>query len=130
MNSVVLSGHLTRDITVTMSQSGISIARFSIGVNRESKDNQSDFPSCIAFSKTADYLSAYGTKGRLVELKGRIQTGSYTDRDGRKVYTTDVIVDRAQFLDRKEEKKTETEPEASEPEYVPEADINNDDLPF
>ena len=130
MNSVVLSGHLTRDIVVSKSASGMSIVRFSIGVNRESKEDASDFPNCIAFDKTADYLGSYGTKGRLIELKGRLQTGSYVNREGQKVYTTDVIVDRCRFLDRRDAKPADAGTNDQEPDEVPTDIISDDDLPF
>ena len=105
MNSVALIGRLTRDPEVRYSTSGsqMAIAKFTIAVDRErtAKDGEqsADFIGITCFGKTAELVEKYMGKGRLVGVTGRIQTGSY-EKDGRKVYTTDVIADRGQFLDR------------------------------
>lgn len=105
MNSVALIGRLTRDPEVRYSTGGnqMAIAKFTIAVDRErnSKEGEqsADFIGITCFGKTAELVEKYIGKGRLVGITGRIQTGSY-EKDGRKVYTTDVIADRVQFLDR------------------------------
>ncbi|MDO5331512.1 MAG: single-stranded DNA-binding protein [Bacillota bacterium] len=105
MNSVALIGRLTRDPEVRYSTGGsqMAIAKFTIAVDRErtTKDGEqsADFIGITCFGKTAELVEKYMGKGRLVGITGRIQTGSY-EKDGRKVYTTDVIADRVQFLDR------------------------------
>ena len=97
MNKVILVGRLTRDPDVRYSQGeqSMAIARFSLAVDRRFKrdgDNQSaDFISCVAFGKTAEFIEKYVHKGTKLVLEGRIQTGSYTNKDGVKVYTTDVV---------------------------------------
>lgn len=105
MNSVALIGRLTRDPEVRYSTGSnqMAVARFTIAVDRERNakdgDQSADFISIVCFGKTAELVEKYVAKGRLVGVTGRIQTGSY-EKDGRKVYTTDVIADRVQFLDR------------------------------
>lgn len=105
MNSVVLIGRLTKDPEVRVSQDGGAIARYSLAVDRRKKDSGADFISCVAFGKGAEFAEKYLKKGTKIGVTGRIQTGSYTNKDGQKVYTTDVIVDTHEFV---ESKKTET----------------------
>ena len=106
MNKVVLIGRLARDPEVRYSQNDTSmaIARFSLAVDRRrSANNQdglsADFISCVAFGRTAEFIEKYFTKGRRIGVYGHIQTGSYTNKEGAKVYTTDVVVDEAEFVE-------------------------------
>lgn len=104
MNNVSLVGRLTRDPEVRYTDGGLSIARFSLAVDRRfKKDGQAeaDFPNCIAFGKTAEFIEKYFTKGQRMGATGRIQTGSYTKEDGTKVYTTDVVVENVEFVESK-----------------------------
>jgi single-strand DNA-binding protein len=159
INSVVLVGRLTRDVEVRKTTSGVSYARFTVacdrrysgGQNSQQNSNQptADFIGCIAWRQSADFLGSYGRKGSLVGVNGSIQTGSYTDRDGRKVYTTDVVADRVQLLESRNRSQESTDgmypgPEPQEPAYSsagsasasedfntgPSFDIASDDLPF
>lgn len=101
MNQVSLVGRLTRDPEVRKTQTGLSICNFSLAVSRaKAKDGQqtADFPNCIAFGKVADALGNFCRKGEMIGVQGRIQTGSYTNKQGVKVYTTDVAVDNIDFL--------------------------------
>ncbi|MCQ2561237.1 MAG: single-stranded DNA-binding protein [Clostridia bacterium] len=104
MNSVSLIGRLTRDPDVRYgSETQMAVARFTIAIDRQGGRNgekQTDFPSIVCFGKTAELVEKYMSKGRLVGIQGRIQTGSYTNKDGQKIYTTDVVADRVEFLDR------------------------------
>lgn len=105
MNKVILMGRLTRDPDVRYSQndSQLAIARFTIAVDRRFKrdnDQNADFISCVAFGKTAEFFQNYMKQGTKVCVEGRIQTGSY-EKDGRKVYTTDVVVENAEFAESK-----------------------------
>ena len=109
MNRVNLIGRLTRDPEVRYTSSNMAVARFNLAIDRGGKDKEADFPSCIAFGKTAELIEKYIGKGRLVGIDGRLQTGSY-EKDGRKFYTTDVVVDRDEFLDRAETKEAKPEP--------------------
>lgn len=106
INSVVLVGRLTKDIEVRMTQSGAKIGNFILAVQRNRTGNggqvEADFIRCMVFNKTADNMQTYTHKGSQVAIEGHIQTGSYTDRNGQKIYTTDVVCDTVQFLDPKE----------------------------
>ena len=105
MNSVALIGRLTRDPEIRYKEE-LAIARFTLAVARpamKGKEATSDFPSCVAFGKTAELVERYLTKGVHIGVTGRIQTGSYTDKDGKKVYTTDVVIDHMEFLEKKQE---------------------------
>lgn len=104
MNSVQLTGRLTRDPEVRYTDGGSTIARFTLAVNRRYKSESgpdADFISCVAFGKTAEFIEKYFIKGRKMDLNGRIQTGSYTNKDGQKVYTTDIVVENAEFGESK-----------------------------
>lgn len=104
MNNVSLVGRLTRDPEIRYTNGGLSIAKFSIAVDRRfKKDGQpdADFPSITAFGKTAEFIEKYFSKGQRIGLVGRIQTGSYQKEDGTKVYTTDVIAENVEFVENK-----------------------------
>ena len=104
MNSVQLLGRLTRDPDVRYTDGGSTIARFSLAVDRRFKQEgggTADFINCIAFGKTAEFIERYVFKGTKIALNGRIQTGSYTNKDGVKVYTTDVVVENIEFAESK-----------------------------
>ena len=104
MNKVELVGRLTRDpeIKYSTGENANAVARFSIAVNRRFKnaagEYEADFPSCVAFGKTAEFVDKWFNKGDLIGVVGRIQTGSYTNKDGIKVYTTDVVADEVEFV--------------------------------
>ena len=104
MNSVQLLGRLTRDPDVRYTDGGSTIARFSLAVDRRFKQEggeTADFINCIAFGKTAEFIEKYFFKGTKIALNGRIQTGSYTNKDGVKVYTTDVVAENVEFAESK-----------------------------
>ena len=101
MNNVNLIGRLTKDVDLRYTQTGLAVGRFSVAIDRPKKDGQdngADFPNCVAYGKTAENLANYVHKGEMVGVTGCIRTGSYTKKDGQKVYTTDVAVTSAQFL--------------------------------
>lgn len=103
MNNVSLIGRLTRDPDVRYTAgTQMAVARFTIAINRgkdrDGNDKGADFPSIVAFGKTAELCEKYLTKGRMVAIDGRIQTGSY-EKDGRTVYTTDIVANRVEFLE-------------------------------
>ena len=100
MNKVLLIGNLTKAVEVRYTKSEMKVANFTLGINRENKKDESDFINCIAFGNQADLVSKYLDKGSKVSVEGHIQTGSY-EKDGKKVYTTDVVVEKVQFLDSK-----------------------------
>lgn len=104
MNSVELIGRLTRDPELRKAASGTSIFKFTLAVNRRFKQPgqpDADFIFCTAFGKTADIMCQYLHKGSLIGVTGRIQTGSYDNQQGQRVYTTDVIIDNFEFLESK-----------------------------
>lgn len=109
MNSTQLIGRVCRDIEVRYSQNGndsTAIARFTVAVDRRFKKeggDTADFISCVAFGKTAEFLEKYFKKGMRIALNGRIQTGSYTNKDGVRVYTTDVIAENVEFCESKKD---------------------------
>ena len=106
MNKVILMGRLTRDAEIRSSQGGnpTTIARYTLAVDRRFKrDNEqnADFIGCVAFGKSAEFAEKYFRQGIMVVVTGRIQTGSYTNKDGQKVYTTDVVVEDQEFAESK-----------------------------
>ena len=106
MNKAIIIGRMTRraDIRYTQGENQTCIARFTLAVNRKfakEGEKSADFISCIAFGKIAEFLERYGDKGIKFVVEGRIQTGSYTNKDGRTVYTTDVVVEQVEFAESK-----------------------------
>lgn len=155
MNKVFLIGRLVRDSELRYNQNNVAVCRFTIAVDRpkqkDKEDSGADFPSCVCFNNVAVNLSKYVHKGDLIAIDGRLQTGSYDDKDGKKVYTTDVVVNKITFLSTKnsqnEEKNTtneqSTEQSQNEPnyeqlgaktvmneDYNSELQIQDSDLPF
>lgn len=107
MNKVVLMGRLTRDPEVRYSQgeNSLAIARYTLAVNRTFKRNgdaqEADFINCVVFGKSGEFAEKYFKQGTRIVVSGRIQTGSYTNKEGQKVYTTEVIVDEQEFAESK-----------------------------
>lgn len=126
MNNVSLIGRLTKDPDLKTTQSGLSVCRFTVAVDRPySKEKQTDFINCIAWRQTADFICKYFTKGQRIALIGSIQTGSY-EKDGSKVYTTEVNVSSVEFCESKKQ-SGETVNAAETTEDIP---LVDDDLPF
>ncbi len=107
MNKVILMGRLTRDPEVRYSQGeqATAVARYTLAVDRRfRRDNDqqtADFIGCVAFGRTAEFAEKYLRKGIKIAITGRIQTGSYTNKDGQRVYTTDVVVEECEFAESK-----------------------------
>lgn len=107
MNKAILMGRLTRDpeVRYTQGDNQMAIARYTLAVdrrfNRNGDENTADFISCVAFGKSGEFAERYFRKGTKVVVTGRIQTGSYTNKDGVKVYTTDVVVEDQEFAESK-----------------------------
>lgn len=109
MNKVILMGRLTRDpsisyIQANSAQESTCIARYSLAVDRRFNrdgERKADFISCVAFGRQAEFAEKYMRKGTKIAIIGRINTGSYTNRDGQKVYTTDVVVEEQEFAESK-----------------------------
>ena len=125
MNNVALIGRLTKDPDLKTTQSGLSVCRFTVAVDRPySKEKQTDFINCLAWRQTADFICKYFAKGQRIALIGSIQAGSY-EKDGSKVYTTEVNVSNVEFCESKKQNKTEQTNEATE-----EMPLVDDYLPF
>ena len=101
MNKTFLIGRTTKDIELKTTTAGTSIARFLLAVDRRRKEKEADFISCVAYAKNAELISQYVKKGNRIGVIGHIQTGSY-EKNGQKIYTTEVIVDEVEFLEKKE----------------------------
>lgn len=136
MNSVVLIGRLTRDPELRYtSNNQMAVATFTLAINRpvkQGQEKQADFPRITVFGKQAENSEKYLVKGRLVAIQGRIQTGSYKNKNGDTVYTTDVIADRVQFLEYSNNKAPKP-PQAAQGnnDYMPPGyEAVEDDLPF
>lgn len=139
MNNVVLIGRLTKDPELRyIPQSETAVANFTLAVDRpQSKEKAADFIRVVAFGKTAELCEKYLSKGRQVGVSGRIQTGSYKDKEGKTVYTTEVYADRVEFLDRGEKtggSEGISDRSAKEFTGIPEGfqalDEEDDDIPF
>ena len=126
MNNVTLIGRLTKDPEVRYTEQQLAVARFNIAIDRIGKDKGADFPSIVVFSKQAENCEKYLTKGRKVAIQGHIQTGSY-EKDGRKVYTTDVVADRVEFLEWGDR---EEKPTSNSGTFEGFEAVEDDDVPF
>lgn len=139
MNQVILSGRTTRDIELRQANSGKMLARFTLAVDRRVRD-EADFINCIAFDKTAETLELYAKKGTKLNIIGHIQTGSYDGKDGKKVFTFDIIVDSWEFCEsRKAAQEARPSPTAAQIDEANEtmgftsadaAASDDSDLPF
>lgn len=135
MNSVQLIGRLTRDPEVRYTDGGSSIARFSLAVDKRFKQEKgadADFINIVSFGKTAEFIEKYFHKGMKIALNGRIQTGSYTDKDGKKVYTTDIVAENVEFCESKGTSANNDAPAPASDGYfmnVPDG-IDDGELPF
>ena len=135
MNKVVMIGRNTKDVELKQTTAGTSVAEFSIAVKRTFKTNgeyESDFFNCIAYGKVAETISRYVKKGDLIGIEGRLQTRNYTNKEGRKVYVTEIVVENVEFLQSK--KQEEQKPTFADTDPFKDAkfeDIDQDEgLPF
>ncbi len=125
INRVVLVGRLTREINLRKTGTGTSVASFTVACNRrfsgQNQDQGADFINCVAWRQTADFLAQYAAKGSLVGVEGRIQSRSYDDASGKRVYVTEVVADSVQLL----ESKATTAAHRSEPNYTSQNNYSN-----
>ena len=137
MNKVIIIGRFTRDpeIKYSTGENATATARFSLAVNRRFKNKEgnydADFINCVAFGKTAEFIEKYFTKGMAIGITGRIQTGSYTNKEGQKVYTADVVVEETEFVESKNKSTSDNVPNNnansnSDFEEV----VSEDEMPF
>jgi len=132
MNKVILCGRLTKDPDIRYSQgeNAMCIARYSLAVDRRGKDKEADFISCVAFGKSGEFAEKYLRKGMKIIVSGRIQTGNYTDKEtGKKVYTTDVVVEEHEFCESKKDSGAPSNP-ANDEEFMMVPDGQESLLPF
>lgn len=125
MNQIILIGRLTRDPDVKYNGE-LAIARYTLAVDRRFNrdEQQADFIQCVAFGKNGEFAEKYFHKGIKIAITGRVQTGSYKNRDGNTVYTTDVIVESQEFVESKSaQREASTEADGFEP-------YDEEDLPF
>lgn len=105
INQVILLGRITNDLELKSTNNDKKYTKFILAIRRNEKE--SDFISCIAWNKTAEFLTKYMKKGSQICISGRLQTGQYDDKDGKRIYTTDVIVEEVDFAESKKEEKQE-----------------------
>lgn len=132
MNKWIGIGRLVADPELKQAQSGSSVAKYRLAVDRQrSKDGQkeADFINCVAFGKSADFAAGYFKKGTKIAVEGRIQTGSYTKDDGTTVYTTDIIIERQEFCESKSASGGQSASD-SEDQNNNFEEVESDDLPF
>ena len=137
MNKVILMGRLTRDPEVRYSagENALAIARYTLAVDRRFRrdgEATADFISCVSFGRTAEFAEKYFRQGLKIIVSGRIQTGSYTNRDGQKVYTTEVVVEEQEFAESRRAQEGQPPAEGPAPaDGLPDIpDDIDDELPF
>lgn len=135
MNKVILMGRLTKDPEVRYSngETPMAIARYSIAVDRQGKqqgEQTADFINCVAFGKQGEFAEKYLHKGTKIAIEGRIQTGSYTNKDGNKVYTTDIVVDRHEFCESKGGNGSSNDAPAADEGFMNLPGNIDDEIPF
>lgn len=132
MNKAILVGRLTRDPELKSTANGTNVCSFSVAVNRRYKNAEgnydADFINCTAWRQTAEFVSKYFTKGRMIGVIGNIQTRNYDDKDGKKVYVTEVAADEVYFVESKGDNNNNTAPVADVNDFAPIDDT--DELPF
>lgn len=116
MNRIILSGRLTKDVELKTTQNNVSVLTNTIAVRKDFKKEDSDFINVVAYRNNADYISKYFNKGDKVLISGRLNTRSYEDKDNKKVYITEVVIETIESLSSKSKnEKTETKEEQNDP---------------
>lgn len=141
LNRVVLVGRLTKDPEFRTTQNGVSVATFTLAVNRTftnaQGEREADFINCVTFRKQADNVNRFLSKGSLVGVDGRMQSRSYENQDGKRVFVTEVVCDSVQFLEPKNNNQPNSQPQQQSRQaqsgnnpFDNGADISDDTLPF
>lgn len=145
MNKAILIGRLTRDPELRYTGQGTALARFTVAINRrrqKDKPQEADFINCLAWGVAAENLSKYQSKGNQIAVHGRIQTGSYENKEGRKVYTTEVVAEEIEFIGSRNSSNSNNGQQALDQNGIPNQDFgvplddfhpiedDDDDLPF
>ena len=134
MNRTVLVGRLTKDPELRYTPNGVAVANFTIAVNRpfqnQQGENEADFINCVVWRKAAENLANYQKKGNLIGVDGRIQTRSFENQEGKRIFVTEVVAENIQFLEPKSS-KPQSQQQNNHPQQVGEpVDLPDDDLPF
>ena len=127
-NKVIIGGRVCADVELKTTPSGVSVASFTVAVNRKGKSGEevkADFINCTAWRGTAEFISKYFSKGSSICLVGSLQTRSWTDNDGNKRYATDVVVEEANFVDSKSDGSS-APAQVAPTTYIPQAYLSND----
>lgn len=132
MNSVILIGRVAQDIEVRYTAGQMAVATFTVAVDRPVKDKekQADFPRVTVFGKLAENCERYTRKGLRIGIQGRLQTGSYKNKDGHTVYTTDVIAERIEFLEWPAENESAQQPDRNQQKPPQGFAAIDEDIPF
>ena len=137
INNVVLIGRLTRDVELRYTPSNIAVATFNLAVNRNFKnqdgEREADFINCVMWQKSAENLANWTRKGMLIGMTGRIQTRSYENQQGQRVYVTEVVADSFQVLEKRDNSANQSSMDSQMPPNFRNGqpmDISDDDLPF
>jgi len=138
MNKVILMGRCVRDAEVKYTQDSMAIARFTLAIDRrykEGAEQSADFIPCVAFGKIAEFFEKYGNKGVKFAIEGRWQTGSYTNKEGAKVYTNDCVIERVEFAESKRsdagaQTESQAEPQTDADGFMSIPDGIDEELPF
>ena len=135
MNKVILMGRLARDPAVryTQGEKPTAVARYTLAVNRvfkRSGEADADFINCVAFGKAGEFAEKYFRQGMRIIISGRIQTGTYTNRDGVKTYTTDIVVEEQEFAESKQKGQQDTIETPSSDGFMNVPDGLEEELPF
>lgn len=136
LNEVILMGRLTRDPDIRMTQNGTTAANFALACERDyapqGQDRETDFFDIVAFGKTADFVGQYFAKGQLVAVKGRLQQRDWTDKQGNKRRTTEILADRCYFAEKRQDRDVSNGDFQQMPDStpVPFEDSDDDALPF
>ena len=126
MNNWVGVGRITRDLELKYLQTGTAVTKFTLAIDRPTKEKATDFINIVVWGKQAENCANYLSKGKLCAVSGRIQTGSYEAKDGTRRYTTDVVAERVQFLER----NTNAEAKGSTDDIDGFYTVDSDDIPF
>lgn len=129
MNRAIIIGNLVRDLELRFTNTGKEVANFTVAVTRTfSKDKETDFINCVAWGKTAENMAKYLSKGSKVAVEGRIQVSSYDNKEGQKVYKTEIVADSVEFLNTAKKEEEASIKEAAE--VFAGATITDSEIPF
>lgn len=131
MNKVILIGRLCKDVETryTQGENAMAISRYTLAIDRKGKDAGTDFINCVAFGKQGEFAEKYLRKGMKIAVEGRIQTGSY-EKEGKKVYTTDIVVEAHEFCESKGQADEKPRPSTDADDFMDIPDGFESELPF